>query len=43
MMKRVIIFIIAAVVAGGYFYLLDHLLMSAQGLPIGIDLMPVVK
>ncbi|MEE8423962.1 MAG: hypothetical protein V3S49_05420 [Thermodesulfobacteriota bacterium] len=42
-MKTLIVFVIALVVAGGYFYLLDHLLMGAQGLPIGIDLMPVVK
>lgn len=42
-MKTIVVFVIAAIVAGGYFYFLDHLLMGAQGLPIGIDLMPVVK
>ncbi len=42
-MKTVLVFIVAAIVAGGYFYLLDHLLMGAQGLPVGADLMPIVK
>ncbi len=42
-MKTVMIFIIAAVVAGGYFYYLDKFLMEVQGLEIGMDLMPLVK
>jgi hypothetical protein len=42
-MKTIIVFVIAAFIAGGVFYALDHLLMGAQGLPIGLDLMPVVK
>ncbi len=42
-MKTVMVFIIAAVVAGGYFYSLDKFLMEVQGLEIGMDLMPLVK
>ena len=42
-MKTVIIFIIAAVIAGGYFYSLDKFLMEMQGLEIGMNLMPLAK
>ncbi len=42
-MKTVLVFIVAAIVAGGYFYLLDHFLMGVQGLPVGADMMPLVK
>ena len=42
-MNKIIVFLIALVGAGAMFYALDHLLMGAQGLPIGWDLMPATK
>jgi hypothetical protein len=42
-MRTIIVFVIAALIAGGVFYALDYLLMGVQGLPVGLDLMPIVK
>lgn len=39
-MKNFIVFAAAAVVWFGYFYGVDMMIMEAQGLPIGMDLMP---
>ena len=40
-MNQWMVFVVAAVVWSGYFYGLDMVIMEGQGLPVGMDLMPL--
>ncbi len=40
-MNRAVVFVLALIAWGVFFYAMDRYLMNAQGLPVGADLMPV--
>jgi len=39
-MRRYVVFVVALLVWGAFFYVMDKSIMQAQGLPVGADLMP---
>jgi hypothetical protein len=39
-MQKYVVFVVALLVWGGLFYVMDRSIMQAQDLPVGADLMP---
>jgi hypothetical protein len=39
--SKLIVFVLALVVWGAFFYAMDRYVMNLQGLPVGADLMPL--
>ena len=39
--NRWVVFVVALIAWSALFYLMNRYIMTAQGLPVGIDLMPI--